>query len=201
MNNICKWKHTHIFSEYYLVSNDGKVKSLRTEKLLKPTTDKDGYLYYVLCVDGVRKTIKAHRLVAMAFIENTENKSAIDHINGIKTDNNVENLRWVTNKENTHNPITLKKVIARGKERLPKLLQASIDRDFGRKKTAVYKDGKKYGEFNSQKLAAEYAGVSAGKVSQCVSNKIKSCRGYVFKEIDEFPIAVTKIRFPEVIEE
>jgi hypothetical protein len=195
--DISNWRKTYIFPEYYLVSDDGKVKSIRSNKLLKPACDKDGYLYYVLCVNGIRKTIKAHRLVAMAFIDNPENKPALDHINGIKTDNRKENLRWVTNKENTNNPITLTKVIARGKERLPLLFQRSAERNFGRIKTAIYKDGIEIGKFTSQKLAAEYVGVSIGKVSQCVSGKKKSCKGYTFKKIEEFPIAVTKIHFGE----
>lgn len=195
--NTCEWRKTFIFSKYYLVSNDGKVKSIRSNKILKPTHDKYGYLYYVLCVNGVRKTIKAHRLVAMAFVKNPDNKPAIDHINGIKTDNRVENLRWVTNKENTHNPNTLEKVISNGKRRLPQMFQSSIKRNFGRIKTAIYKDGIKIGEFNSQKSASEYIGVSAGNVSQCVSGKKKSCKGYTFKKIEEFPIAVTKIHFGE----
>ena len=57
--------------------------------------------------------------------------------------------------------------------------------------------GIEIGKFTSQKLAAEYVGVSIGKVSQCVSGKKKSCKGYTFKKIEEFPIAVTKIHFGE----
>ena len=180
--NTCEWKPTHIFPNEYLVSDDGKVMSIRSGRILKPTTDKDGYLYYVLCVNGNRKTIKAHRLVAMAFIDNPHNKPAIDHINGNKTDNRVKNLRWVTNKENTNNPITLKKVIRRGKERLPLMYKYSAKRNFGRIKTIVLKDGVKVGSFPSQKLASEFTGVSPGRVSMCIAGKIASSKGYVFRE-------------------
>lgn len=176
------WKPICVFPKEYLVSNTGKVFSIRRKKFLKSTLDKDGYVYYVLCVNGKRLTIKAHRLVASAFIPNLENKNAIDHINGIRTDNRVENLKWVTNKENTHNPITYKKLInsCATPERLSKLYYASSLRDFGRKKCAVYKDGILIGIFNSQKEASEYTKVSIGKISQCVSGKKKSCKGYVF---------------------
>lgn len=179
------WKPTHIFSDYYLVSDDGRVYSVRSNKLLKFTSDKDGYLYYVLCVLGERHTVKAHRLVAMAFISNPKNKPAIDHINGVKTDNRVENLRWVTNKENTHNPNTMPNLIkaCMSKERKEKLYAASAKRDFGRKKTVVYKDGVFIGEFESQKAASDATGVIISRVSLCVSKKIKQSKGYTFKSV------------------
>jgi hypothetical protein len=186
MKNGCEWKPSYIFPNEYLVSNDGQVKSVRNNKILKPTEDKDGYLYFVLCVNGNRKTIKAHRLVAKTFIENPCNKPAVDHINGIKHDNRVENLRWVTNKENTNNPITLEKIIKSGKKRLPKMIEESKRRDFGRIKTVVYKENQKIGEFNSEKEAAEKTGVSPGKVSQCVLGKMNKCKGYTFKRIGEY---------------
>lgn len=179
--NTCEWRKTFIFPEYYSVSENGDVRSERNGRLLRPTTDKDGYFYYVLCVNRERHTIKAHRLVAMAFIDNPDNKPSIDHINSIKTDNRVCNLRWVTNKENTHNPLTLIRVRENAKKRLPTMLQKSIERGFGRKETLVYKNGELLGAFKSQRLAAEFTGVSEGKVSQCVSGRKKSCKGYIFK--------------------
>lgn len=179
------WKPTHIFPNHYLVSDDGRVYSVRSNKLLKFTFDKDGYSYYVLCVSGERHTVKAHRLVAMAFIPNTENKPAIDHINGNKLDNRVENLRWVTNKENTHNPNTMPNLIkaCMSKERQEKLYAASAKRNFGRKKTIAYKDGVFIGEFESQKAASDATGVIISRVSLCVSKKIKQSKGYTFKSV------------------
>lgn len=184
MNNTCEWRKTHIFPDEYLVSDKGDVKSVRSGKILRPTTDKDGYAYYVLCVNGCRKTVKAHRLVAEAFIENVDKKPSIDHINGIKTDNRASNLRWVTNKENTNNPITLEKVIKAGMSRLPKMQEMSALRGYGRKKTAVYKGHELVGVFKSQASAAQYANVSIGKVSMCVNGKKKSCKGFVFVECE-----------------
>lgn len=192
--NTCEWRKTFIFPEFYSVSENGDVRSERNGKLLKPATDKYGYLYYVLCVAGERHTIKAHRLVAIAFVDNPDNKPAIDHINGIKTDNRVCNLRWATNKENSHNPLTLSKLRENAEKRIPTLIQKSIERNFGRKPIKVYKDSILLGEFPSQKAASEFTGVSPSKVSQCISGQKKSCKGYTF---EEFPIAVTKRRFPE----
>ena len=183
MSDICEWRPTFVFPDYYSVSENGEVRSERSGKILRPATDKDGYLYYVLCVDSDRHTIKGHRLVAMAFIPNPDGKPTIDHINGIKTDNRVSNLRWVTNKENSNNPITLPTLIKNAKKRVPILIEYSIQRGFGRKKTVVYKDDVLLGEFISQKEAAKFTGVSPGKVSQCVSGQKKSCKGYVFEEL------------------
>lgn len=183
--NTCEWRKTHIFPNEYLVSSEGQIKSIRSDKILKPSTDKDGYLYYVLCVKGNRKTIKAHRLVAKAFIENPLNKPAIDHINGIKTDNRVENLRWVTNKENTNNPITLERVVSSCMKRIDILKQKSIDRNYGRRRTIVLRNGVIVGEYLSQKDASEHTGVSKGKISSCLNGRIKSCKGYEFRRFPE----------------
>lgn len=62
-----------------------------------------GYMYVRKMANGARKKIKVHRLVAEAFIPNPENKPQVDHINRIRDDNRVENLRWTTAKENSEN--------------------------------------------------------------------------------------------------
>lgn len=105
------WKVINNFEDYQ-VSDLGEIKSLKfgEEKILKPQKLNSGYLYVYLCKDGAvyHKTI--HRLVAEAFIENVDNKPCIDHINTIRTDNRVENLRWCTHKENCNYEITVKRM-------------------------------------------------------------------------------------------
>ena len=89
--------------ENYLIYEDGRVFSKFSDKFLKPGTDREGYQHVVLCNQGKRKTQKIHRLVAEHYINNPENKRCVDHINRIKTDNRVDNLRWATHSENGQN--------------------------------------------------------------------------------------------------
>ena len=84
----------------YLISNYGRVYSLKTKKFLKPHSDKDGYYDVCLHHNG-RHYIRIHRLVAMVFIPKLDkNKNQINHKNGKKKDNKKKNLEWCDNSEN-----------------------------------------------------------------------------------------------------
>lgn len=106
------WKDIEGYEGYYQVSDLGRVKSVErlvnhsvghlrivTEKILKEAVNVKGYHIVAFQKNGL-KTFIVHRLVAIAFIPNTENKTQVNHINGVKDDNRVENLEWVTAKEN-----------------------------------------------------------------------------------------------------
>ncbi len=107
------WKDIPGYEGHYQVSNLGSVKSIerlrRTkgtgitkvcERIVKPTIDKFGYCKVCLFKNGKRKYCKPHRLVAIAFIPNPDNKPEVNHKDGNKTNNNVSNLEWNTASEN-----------------------------------------------------------------------------------------------------
>lgn len=130
------WKNIEGYPNYQ-ISSMGRVKSLNykhtdKEKLLK-SSKKSGYPFVVLYKDGERKQTFIHRLVASAFIPNTDNKPCIDHINTDRTDNRVENLRWVTYKENMNNPLTIEKKMGENNPKTKPIIQFSKDGEFMQK--------------------------------------------------------------------
>lgn len=84
----------------YQVSNLGNVKSVRNNKILKQTNHRYGYKLVSVSVGGKHKELTVHRLVAQAFIPNESKLRDVNHIDGNKTNNNVENLEWVSHSDN-----------------------------------------------------------------------------------------------------
>ena len=110
------WKDIEKYEGLYQVSNIGRVRSLDRLKatrnrhkiiqakikgqLLKPSINGDGYYQVTLSKNDEHLITRIHRLVAQTFIPNKDNKTQVNHINGNKLDNRVENLEWCTCKEN-----------------------------------------------------------------------------------------------------
>lgn len=112
------WKEIEGFEGLYEVSNMGRVKALdryvmnngglqhKAERILKQNIQKNKHCMVVLCKNGKTYPKLVHRLVAIAFIPNPQNKPVVDHIDTDPTNNKVENLRWATVKENANNPLS-----------------------------------------------------------------------------------------------
>ena len=101
------WKPVGGYEEFYCVSNSGKIKSLRRNKILIGNLTTKGYPFVILSVKGTPKTLTVHRVVASHFLENTEQKQCVNHKDCDRTNNKVENLEWVTYGENNLHSIRM----------------------------------------------------------------------------------------------
>ena len=109
-----EWKDIPGYEGYYQASTDGQIRSLDRDvklsgsnvsivkhgKLLAQHIGNDGYLHAALSVNGSMKLWLVHRLMALTFLDNPENKEQVNHIDGVKTNNILSNLEWVTASEN-----------------------------------------------------------------------------------------------------
>jgi hypothetical protein len=96
------WKTIEEY-ETYSISKSGNVRNNVTGRILNPSKDTKGYFNVGLSKNKIGKTFKVHRLIALAFIENPENKKCVDHIDGNPQNNNISNLRFATTTENARN--------------------------------------------------------------------------------------------------
>ena len=165
------WKDIEGYEGLYQISNLGRIKSSYNgkEKILKPF-DNHGYFRIQLYKNGVRKKETIHRLVAKAFIPNPENKPYIDHINTIRTDNRVENLRWVTHEENNNNPLTNAK-------RKISLTGRTVSEEQKRKQSETMK-GRKLSEETKNKISENSSSAKGVICENIFFDSIQKCSNY-----------------------
>lgn len=162
------WEKIELCEKNYYISNMGKIKS--NNKILKTHKSTGGYLYISVWKNKKVKHVKLHRLVAQAFIPNPENKPFVNHIDGNKLNNCVDNLEWVTNKENISHAYK-NGLMNKNKRKNIKINQYDLDGNFI-KSWYGFKDIEK--NFK----------VSRSTIRFCCLNKIKTSKGYIWRYAD-----------------
>lgn len=163
-----KWKPIKTYEDIYEISSTGIIRRIKSTTcgnagMVKSTyvNKKWGYKYAVLYKDGKPKAFRVSRLVAIAFIPNIFNKEQVNHINGIKTDDNVTNLEWNTRSENQKHAIRIGLRSAKGiKNSQSKLTEKDI---------INIKELKKIG-FTQNEIATKF-NISQSNVSVILSMK------------------------------
>ena len=153
------------FEGFYEVTSDGLVISLRRHALMKPKIDRYGYAVVRLTKGECIRHVAIHRLVAEAYLPNPDRKPCVNHIDENKLNNSVENLEWVTVKENDNHG-TRNKCMAKTKCKAP------VER--------LPSDGKTQ-RFDGVKDASRCTGINRCQIAKCCQGKAKTAGGYEWR--------------------
>lgn len=165
------WDNVKGYEGLYLISSKGRLLSAprngtKKEWHIVAPHFVGGYIQYTLSKNNIKKEYKAHRLVASAFLPNRLHKPEVNHIDGNKHNNNLENLEWATSSENQlHAFYTLKK-------QLKSVIQ-------------IGKDGKSIKTWEAIKQASKELKISAADISKAAAGKRKSAGGFLWKLAEE----------------
>lgn len=182
-----QWKPFPGFESDYLISSNGDVWSIRNMKILRPKITATGYVRVSPSVNGHRKDCAVHRMVALAFIPNPDNKPTVNHINEDKTDNRVKNLEWATIMEQNIHGTRIARAIAHTdyKNRAINYTVVASKHNYheiNRKqmKAVLQYDvhGRLLGRYPGLGVAARCVGVHAGHLCQCLKGERRQCGGY-----------------------
>jgi hypothetical protein len=188
MNEV--WKDIKGYENLYQISSMGRVKSLERimeyyrngkkqtmripETILTPIIDNNGYSRVTLFRNSKRKMVFIHRLVGEAFIPNPENKPCIDHINTIRDDNRVENLRFCTYSENNLNPLTLERFKS----------WVGINNKFSKQVIQFDLNGELIRKWDCITDVKRELGIEVSQIGACCAGKRKTASGSKWKYYD-----------------
>ena len=152
----------------YSVSTEGEVRKDTTNYILSQSSQQD-YKFVGLIINGKQKRMRVHRMVALTFIDNPDNKPYVNHINGNRSDNNVENLEWVTPSENTQHAVNTG-LFKSGRARA--VVQYNLN-------------GEQMATFESASEAARQTGGSQSKITMCCRRQRDSANDYQWRYYDD----------------
>ena len=144
--------------ENYEVSNLGKVRNIKSGRMLKPHLNHNGYLRLWLYENNKRKHLFLHKIIATAFIDNPGKKPQVNHIDENKLNNDLNNLEWCTVRENNVHGTRTKRI---AEKRFKKVIQLDLNDNV-------------LNEFESMRQAERETGIEATSISACCNGKRKS---------------------------
>lgn len=160
------WKDIEGYEGLYQISNLCNVKKISSGRILKQCKNAYGYLKVGLNKNGKQKVFCIHTLVARAFIPNPENKSQVNHKDGNKTNNNINNLEWVTQQEN------LAHAFKTGLRIIKKVNQYDLDGKFIKTYDSITEAGKCFSSISNRPNA---------NISCAVRSKSATAFGYLWE--------------------
>ena len=179
------WK-TLDFNPLYEVNTEGQVRKIQNNYYPKFYKDKDGYLSCSLTNGkGEKKKYRVHRLIALAFIPNPENKPEVNHLNSIRDDNRVENLEWSTRQENEKHAYRDGRHAELRKKAKQNLLQYAVQVI----KTPVRQlslDDKEIAIYESLTEAERQTGINHRNISLVCQGKRKTAGGFKWEKVQMF---------------
>ena len=185
------WKDIPSYEGHYQVSNFGRVKSIKNDKarILKERYS-NGYVLVLLYKDGIAKSYKVHRLVAMAFIENSNNLTQVNHKDFNRKNNIVENLEWCSAKENIQHNFkkgNVENIIKHSKELGEKYggnkkAMNVLKMKLSKKVCQIDKNTKQIIKvWNSSKEVERTLKIANSSISNCCLGKRKTAGGFIWK--------------------
>lgn len=184
------WKPIPGYEGLYEVSSTGRVKSLTrningrtyTGRMLKLVADRNGYIRVKICRKRIIERLLVHRIVAIAFLPNPENKPIVDHIDGNPQNNNAKNLRWATQKENQNNPVSLCRFRqAKAGKFIPDWIRQKGNASARKAIVMLDNNGNELATFASLTQAQKKTKIAASSISAVCKNKRPSAGGYKWK--------------------
>lgn len=180
------WKEIEGYEGLYEISNLGRVKSLKGNKIRKPAKERCGYLFIALSKNNIKKQYKVHRLVAQAFIDNPNNYPIINHKDEDKTNNKVENLEWCDHKYNSNYGTAIQrrllseKLNPKRKEIIDKRRKSNTNHPNMSKPVLCVETGK---IFPSTHQIQRELGFASSNISSVCLGKYKQAYGYMWRYV------------------